>query len=344
MRRAATTSPPRSSRSTATGVFSRSRSTSSPTWAPISPAMRRSFRIIGAGMSPGVYDIPVCHVRVRGAFTNTVPVDAYRGAGRPEAAYVIERLVDVAARELGVAPDALRRKNFIKAMPYTTATGKTYDSGDFAGHLARAQETRRLEGLRAAAGKLAQGRAAARHRRRDLCRSLRQQRPRHRARASRRRWRRHRAHGIAVDRAGPRHRLCADRRRSPRACHRSACASIQGDTDLIATGTGTGGSSSIPCGGASVAGAAEQACRQAQGACRRRARSGRERPRDRRRRGARRRHRPGDLVRRSRPPSAGARARALGAKTPSRRRPRPIPTAPISPRSRSIPRPARRAF
>src|SRR5207245_7327748 len=92
---------------------------------------------IGAGMSPGLYDIAAAHVRVRGAFTNTVPVDAYRGAGRPEAAYVIERLVDAAAREIGVAPDALRRKNFIKprAMPYTTATAKTYDSGDFAAHL-----------------------------------------------------------------------------------------------------------------------------------------------------------------------------------------------------------------
>jgi aerobic carbon-monoxide dehydrogenase large subunit len=54
---------------------------------------------------------------------------------------VIERLVDVAARELGVAPDALRRKNFIKATPYTTATGKTYDSGDFAHHLGRAQDS-----------------------------------------------------------------------------------------------------------------------------------------------------------------------------------------------------------
>src|SRR5262249_39841766 len=82
---------------------------------------------IGAGMSPGVYDIPVCHVRIRGVYTNTVPVDAYRGAGRPEAAYVIERLVDVAARELRIEPDQLRRKNFIaaKAMPYQTPTGKT---------------------------------------------------------------------------------------------------------------------------------------------------------------------------------------------------------------------------
>src|SRR5262249_1414546 len=84
-------------------------------------------------------DIPACHVRVRGAFTNSVPVDAYRGAGRPEAAYVIERLVDVAAREIGIAPDALRRQNFIRTMPYTTATGKTYDSGDFDDHHAPAQ-------------------------------------------------------------------------------------------------------------------------------------------------------------------------------------------------------------
>ncbi len=85
----------------------------------------------GAGMLPGLYDIQAFHCRVRTVFTNTVPVDAYRGAGRPEAAYVIERLVDAAARKLGMTPDAIRRKNFIqpRAMPYTTATGKVYDSG-----------------------------------------------------------------------------------------------------------------------------------------------------------------------------------------------------------------------
>src|SRR5262245_2992123 len=87
---------------------------------------------IGAVMLPGLYDIAACHVRVRGVYTNTVPVDAYRGAGRPEAAYLIERLVDVAARECGIDVDTLRRRNFIKpaALPYTTATGKTYDSGE----------------------------------------------------------------------------------------------------------------------------------------------------------------------------------------------------------------------
>ncbi|HEY4736822.1 MAG TPA: xanthine dehydrogenase family protein molybdopterin-binding subunit, partial [Xanthobacteraceae bacterium] len=97
---------------------------------------------LGAVLSPGVYDISTCHVRVRGVYTNTVPVDAYRGAGRPEAAYVIERLVDHVAREVGVAPDALRRRNFVKpsAMPYLSATGQNYDSGNFAAHLKRAQE------------------------------------------------------------------------------------------------------------------------------------------------------------------------------------------------------------
>ena len=67
----------------------------------------------GAGMLPGLYDFQAFHCRVRTVFTHTVPVDAYRGAGRPEAAYVVERLVDAAARKLGMTPDAIRRKNFI---------------------------------------------------------------------------------------------------------------------------------------------------------------------------------------------------------------------------------------
>ncbi|PKP62964.1 MAG: xanthine dehydrogenase, partial [Alphaproteobacteria bacterium HGW-Alphaproteobacteria-8] len=66
-----------------------------------------------------------------GAFTNTTPVDAYRGAGRPESIYAIERLMDHAARELGVDPLALRRKNWITKFPYTTCVGETYDVGDF---------------------------------------------------------------------------------------------------------------------------------------------------------------------------------------------------------------------
>ncbi len=87
----------------------------------------------GAPMLPGVYKVPAFYTRTRCVFTNTVPVDAYRGAGRPEASYVIERLVDATARELGMAPSAFRTRNYIQPaeMPYTTITGLTYDSGDF---------------------------------------------------------------------------------------------------------------------------------------------------------------------------------------------------------------------
>ncbi len=81
----------------------------------------------------GVYDVQTTYLRVEGFFTNTTQVDAYRGAGRPEAIYVLERVMDRAARELGVDPWELRRKNFIRpgAFPYKTATGETYDVGDF---------------------------------------------------------------------------------------------------------------------------------------------------------------------------------------------------------------------
>jgi len=105
----------------------------------------------GAGMIPGVYRFKTAYARVRGIYTNTVPVDAYRGAGRPEAAYLIERLVDKAARELGIKPDALRRKNFItpSAMPFRTPTGKVYDSGEFDGHMRHAMEVADWKGFTA---------------------------------------------------------------------------------------------------------------------------------------------------------------------------------------------------
>lgn len=89
--------------------------------------------LAGTGMSTGVYDIPAFHARVRAVHTHSAPVDAYRGAGRPEAAYLIERLVDVAARETGLSPVEIRRRNFIppEAFPYATAGRHTYDSGEF---------------------------------------------------------------------------------------------------------------------------------------------------------------------------------------------------------------------
>ena len=214
---------------------------------------------LGAGMSPGVYDIAACHVRVRGAYTNTVPVDAYRGAGRPEASYLIERLVDVAAREFGLEPDALRRRNFIKpaAMPYTTATGKAYDGGDFAGHLKRAQTVADWAGFK---------------------RRLKASRVRGRLRGI----------GIAtyIEACGGDGPETANVRLDPDGGitvligtqssgqgHHTAYAQliaehlrlapahvrvVQGDTDLVATGAGTGGSCSIPVGGVAVARAADQ--------------------------------------------------------------------------------------
>ena len=81
----------------------------------------------------GTYDVQTAYMRTRGIYTNTTPVDAYRGAGRPEAIFVLERTMDEAARQLGVDAWALRQKNFIKPdqFPYTTVSGVTYDVGDF---------------------------------------------------------------------------------------------------------------------------------------------------------------------------------------------------------------------
>ena len=94
----------------------------------------------GATMSTGVYDIPQLYLYCRGIYTHKAPVDAYRGAGRPEAAYLVERLVDVCARETGLGPIEIRRRNFIKPamFPYETRGGRIYDSGEFDGHMNRA--------------------------------------------------------------------------------------------------------------------------------------------------------------------------------------------------------------
>jgi len=83
----------------------------------------------------GVYAIPTIFMDVRGAFTNTVPIDAYRGAGKPEANYVIERLIDLAARRIGCDPVSLRRRNLIAEFPYRSALGMTIDCGRFAANL-----------------------------------------------------------------------------------------------------------------------------------------------------------------------------------------------------------------
>ncbi|WP_024342912.1 xanthine dehydrogenase family protein molybdopterin-binding subunit [Bradyrhizobium japonicum] len=207
----------------------------------------------GAGMLPGLYDIQAFHCRVRTIFTNSVPVDAYRGAGRPEAAYVIERLVDACARKLDMTPDAIRRKNFIqpKALPYKTATGKVYDSGDFAAHLKRAMEIAEWKEFpkRAKLAKkhgLIRGIGLASYV--EVCGTMGEE-----------------TANVRLDPNGDVTVLIGTQ--SSGQGHQTAYAQIvaeqfgvapervhihQGDTDEIATGLGTGGSASIPSGGVSV--------------------------------------------------------------------------------------------
>ncbi|MDM4768196.1 xanthine dehydrogenase family protein molybdopterin-binding subunit [Pelomonas sp. SE-A7] len=87
--------------------------------------------ILYATLLAGQYTTPKIYAEVTGVFTNTAPVDAYRGAGRPEATYVVERLVETAAHELKIDPAELRRRNFIHEFPYATPVGLTYDTGDY---------------------------------------------------------------------------------------------------------------------------------------------------------------------------------------------------------------------
>ncbi|TPI58750.1 xanthine dehydrogenase family protein molybdopterin-binding subunit [Mesorhizobium sp. B3-1-3] len=84
-----------------------------------------------ATLLSGQYNIPAIHANVRTVYTNTAPVDAYRGAGRPEATYVLERMMETAARELGVPPAELRRRNFITSFPHQTPVIMAYDAGDY---------------------------------------------------------------------------------------------------------------------------------------------------------------------------------------------------------------------
>ncbi len=212
----------------------------------------------GGVMYSGVYAFPAIHVAVKGVYTNTVSVDAYRGAGRPEAAYAIERLIDYAARRVGTGADELRRRNFIRpdAMPYTTPLGLTYDSGDFARNLDNA--------LAADAPGFAARRAEARTQSR--LRGV--------------------GHAVYIEQSGFPPDEFAEARFDPAGTltllmgsqssgqgHQTAYAQLaaeklglplekirvlQGDTDAIGFGRGTGGSRSIPVGGAALFHAADK--------------------------------------------------------------------------------------
>ena len=100
-----------------------------------------------ATLLSGQYDIPQIYCEVDAVYTNTAPVDAYRGAGRPEAAFVVERLAEVAAREMGIDPADLRRRNFIKSFPHQTPVIMAYDAGDFGASLKKAMELADVKGF-----------------------------------------------------------------------------------------------------------------------------------------------------------------------------------------------------
>jgi carbon-monoxide dehydrogenase large subunit len=213
----------------------------------------------GAVMYSGVYAIPAIHVAVKGVYTNTVPVDAYRGAGRPEAAYALERLLDFAAKKLGVEPADLRRRNFIRpaAMPHTTPLGLVYDSGDFARNMDDALAAADIAGF---AGRRARSRARGQYR------GI--------------------GHAVYIEQSGFPPDEFAELRfdqsgtltmlmgtQSSGQGHQTAYAQLaaerlglpfdkirvlQGDTAAIAFGRGTGGSRSLPVGGASAMEAADK--------------------------------------------------------------------------------------
>ena len=100
-----------------------------------------------ATLLSGQYDIPAIFCEVDAVYTNTVPVDAYRGAGRPEATFVVERLVEVGARELGLDPADLRKRNFITTFPHQTPVIMTYDAGDYQASLKKAMEIADVKGV-----------------------------------------------------------------------------------------------------------------------------------------------------------------------------------------------------
>jgi carbon-monoxide dehydrogenase large subunit len=103
--------------------------------------------ILYATLLAGQYATPAIYCEVQAVFTNTAPVDAYRGAGRPEATYLLERTVELAARELKIDPAELRRRNFIRSFPYASPVGLTYDTGDYEATLNRVLDIADVQGF-----------------------------------------------------------------------------------------------------------------------------------------------------------------------------------------------------
>jgi carbon-monoxide dehydrogenase large subunit len=208
-------------------------------------------------MLTGVYDIRTTHAVCRGVFTNNVPTDAYRGAGRPEAAYLIERLMDEAARVAGLPPAEIRRRNFIRPeqMPYKTVTKHTYDSGEFAAHMDAALGAAEAGSFE---GRLTESRARGRIRGLgfstyiEIC-AFGGSEP---AKAVLEGDGRVAIH-IGTQSTGQGHQTAyAQFAVGPLGLDYDRVRVVQGDTDALPTGGGTGGSRSIPLGAPSVDAAA----------------------------------------------------------------------------------------
>lgn len=208
---------------------------------------------IGATMQTGVYDIPTISMEVSLVFTNTVTVDAYRGAGRPEATYLIERMIDKIGQEMGISPFEIRRRNFISPtqMPYKTALNRVYDSGEFDGHMTKALDIADYAGFKTRA-KLAKKKGLIRgfgvSTYIEACGGG----------GSEDAWTQLEKDGsvtvlIGTQNNGQGHKtayaqLVAEHLDIPL----EKVKVVQGDTDIVPKGSGTGGSRSLPVGGAAL--------------------------------------------------------------------------------------------
>ena len=207
----------------------------------------------GCGMLCGAYRIPTAAVDVKVVFTNTAPVDAYRGAGRPEAAYLVERLVEKAAREMGMSSVELRRRNLIRAedMPYKTPLGPVYDSGRYEelmdAALKRADYAA-LSARKAEAKKRGMLRGAGISYYVEACSGGNSEKPLMRFEKDGRL-----TIMIGTQNNGQGHEtVYAQIAAAAFEIPMEQITVKQGDTDLIPTGFGTGGSRSVPIGGSAI--------------------------------------------------------------------------------------------
>ena len=195
----------------------------------------------GAGLITGSYDIPAATLRACAVFTNTMPTNAYRSSGRPEVTFALERLIDIAAADLGFDRIELRRMNLIRpeAMPYTNAVGMTYDSGQYEANMDLAMRIADWDGFEARRRERRRSRQAARARSCELCRSPRSARRRSAPRSPSRPT-------IASTSSSARSRAArgtkpVSRKSSPTcsACRWPDINIITGDTDIVSAGGGS---------------------------------------------------------------------------------------------------------